>query len=72
MLKEPIMPLELVCMVICFSAVALIAFQSGNDDQHDGLATEKDYSDTLLAGLSAALGSAMLMAFVAVLSRALK
>ena len=71
MLKEPIMPLELVCMVICLIAVALIAAQTGNDD-HDGLATEKDYSDTILAGLSAALGSAMLMAFVAVLSRALK
>ena len=72
MLSEPIMPLELVCMIICFSAVALIAFQSGNDDQIDELAAENDYSDTSLLGLLAALGAAVLMAFVAVLSRALK
>ena len=70
MLKEPIIPLELVCMVICFSAVALIAWQSGNND--DELSTEKDYSDTSLAGLIVALCSAVTMAFVAVLSRALK
>lgn len=74
LLKEPIIPLELISMMVCFGAVVLIACQQAKeesgDELIDGDTQDKDSSN--LIGLMIALVAAVVMGFCAVSSRMLK
>ena len=73
MLGEPIIAIEIISMIVCFTAVIVIAYSEADQSTEEFSDNSIDIlNDSTFLGLMAALACAFMLAFTGVLVRSLK